>query len=166
MAYTTARRRANRSDAAAWLTRRRGLEKLKRRGSVDDVARKSANDASAWMTRSRDMCDLHNLQNSLGAILDLISTQFSARNSRLEPENMQKQKTTFILHSFQFQIQFYSFRFFSLGFRILIFNWSQHWNIEKSYFLIKTSSFQFVLLTWFYSSMFFVMFNFVIQILL
>ena len=60
------------------------------------------NDSSAWMTQSRDMCDLHNLQNSLGAILDLISTQFSARNSRLEAENMQKQKEN--IHSRQLTV--------------------------------------------------------------
>ncbi|QHN86346.1 uncharacterized protein DS421_16g545400 [Arachis hypogaea] len=59
----------------------------RRRGRRERVARKSANDAFAWMTRSRDMRDLHNLQDSLGAILDPILTQFSAQNSRLEPEN-------------------------------------------------------------------------------
>ena len=101
------------------------IGKRKRRSSMDDANAwrgKSASDASAWMTRSRDMCDLHNLQNSMGAILGLIPAQFSARNSRLESENMQKQQR----HSFRdsFRSSFYFLRFFSLGFRILIFNWS------------------------------------------
>ena len=117
MAHATARRSANRSDAAAWFARPRGLE--------------SASDVSAWMTRARDMCDLHNLQNSLGAILDLISAQFLARNSRLESENMQKQHT----HSFSsFRSSFTLLGFSLQVFRILILNWSEHWNIEKSYF--------------------------------
>ncbi|QHN82494.1 uncharacterized protein DS421_20g696360 [Arachis hypogaea] len=45
MAHATARRRANRSDAAAWLTRPRRLEKLRRRGSVDD--------ANVWQGKAR-----------------------------------------------------------------------------------------------------------------
>ena len=72
----------------------------RRHGRRDRVAGKNANDASAWMTRSRDMRDLHNLQNSLGAILGPVLTQFSARKSILEPENMQKPETT--IHSTQF----------------------------------------------------------------
>ena len=88
MAHATAR------NGKAQVTRRRGRR--------ERVAGKNANDASAWMTRSRDMRDLHNLQNSLGAILGPVLTQFSAQKSRLEPENMQKPTITFILHNFSF----------------------------------------------------------------
>ena len=88
----------------AHATARIGIAQVTRsRGRRARVASKTPNDASAWTTRSRDVRDLQNLQIPLGAILGPILTQFSAQNSRLEPENMQKPKTTFILHSF-FQI--------------------------------------------------------------
>ncbi|QHO07774.1 uncharacterized protein DS421_14g466700 [Arachis hypogaea] len=45
MAHATARRRVNRSDAAVWLMQPRGLEKLRRRDSVDD--------ANAWQGKAR-----------------------------------------------------------------------------------------------------------------
>ena len=46
----TAQRRSNRSDAAAWMTRPREMEKHERRGGVDDASAwqsRNANDASA-----------------------------------------------------------------------------------------------------------------------